>query len=185
MKKQEEKSYNIWFWILLLFIIIILIVIVITDPNEEKKDIEQLLKKFNSRINNIKQTIADKQRQFDIAYKVLKFIFVVGVIIICWVTIYFTKSNDFFDCLGNCTKVFSGLGILLLLICLLNDSEPINIFHLRTFLKNKLEKYYFDPIQHEINSLPALEEGKRDAEEQLLSLNNSKKENKEEQSLDS
>lgn len=166
---QKQKSN--WFYLLLLIIVIIFIVIIIFNKDKERKSLEEILEQYKKRIDTIHQTISNKTKQFEIAYKALKLIFIVCFIGICWLTVHFTKSNDFFDYLGNCTKVFSGFGILTLLLCLLNDSDPLSIFHLRTFLKNKLKNYYFDPIQEEIKSLSELETKKEETQKKLSALN--------------
>lgn len=171
---NNQKQKSNWFFLLILIIVIIIIVIIIFNKDKERKSLEELIEQFQKRIDTINQTISNKTKQFEIAYKALKFLFVISFVGICWLTIHFTQSTDFFDYLGNCTKVFSAFGVLTLLLCLLNDSDPLSIFHLRTFLKNKLKKYFFNPIEDEINTLTQLEKQKEETQKKLSALNENK-----------
>ena len=172
---KQEKKYNQWMYV---FIIIFLVIIIIyyaakyVSKEEERAKLKNKLKQLINekfKLINLKNNL---DRNFKIAYNLIRIIFI-GFTVLISISIYKSLpngSNSIFDFASRITDVFGALGIILIMVCLLIEENPLDAFRIRTILYNKLHSAIYDKYKESLENLPIIENEIEVAKDQLSSL---------------
>ena len=93
---------------------------------------------------------------FRIAYNFIKVICFVILGIALYLIWDSLKEKNIFEFASRFTDIFGAIGLLILLVCLFAEENPLDVFYLRSKLKHLLKNIIYGKHKSTIEELPAI-----------------------------
>jgi hypothetical protein len=164
-KKKQSFDWSTLALVIGFILLAILIIITIVNKEEENRRLRARLRMLTFKKHQIEILRYGLSLYFNLAYNAIKFVFLFFVLGGTYLIYESLPEKNVFEFASRFTDTVGAISLLILLICLFIEENPIDIFTMRSKLKALLERIIYDPYRSELNQLPmissAIEETKR------------------------
>lgn len=156
LKKKEPIDWFILISVIIFIVLAIFIVIAVINKEEERIRLRARLKILSTRKYQVQILKESLDTYFKYAYNLIKMVSFSFLAVGLFLIYESLPEKNIFEFAARFTDLAGAISLIILLICLFIEENPICIFTMRSKIKSLLEKAIYEPHIDAIQQMPII-----------------------------